>query len=98
MFILYQQVSDTEGLVQTIHNFPDQLPPEIKARGFEVSFIPEVVPQVGKDAALYCNISTHELYYKYVDRPLNSDERIAQLESDLQQRDDVLNFILMTLP
>jgi len=39
--------------------------------------------KVGKDAVLYLNPATGELFWDYVDRPLTDAERETQLETDM---------------
>ncbi|MBH0171009.1 hypothetical protein [Fictibacillus sp. 18YEL24] len=52
----------------------------------------------GKLSILKINPSTNELYYEYIDRPLTSEERIKQLESELvlAREDSVSNMLAIT--
>lgn len=44
----------------------------------------------GKDAVLYLNPSTGELFWDYVGRPLTDEERLSQLETALLQEAGVI--------
>ncbi|MED1784226.1 hypothetical protein P4V43_20605 [Brevibacillus fortis] len=71
-FIHYNPLDPTEGLGKTQE--------ELLQTGFLIEGLPEAERKTGKDAKLYFNPQTKEMWYEYVDVPAPMEERITQVE------------------
>jgi hypothetical protein len=89
---------DSNNKVYLVHNDPGILSAEEKIGGIEVDSIPEPEYISRKAEVLYINPDTKDMYYEYVDIPLNDAEKIQQLESELaiSKEDNVSNMLAIT--
>ena len=69
--------------VVTTHYAPELLTPEKIAAGYLVDNVPESEAIFGKEATLYFNPQTQELWYEYTDIPLTDAEELVQQVNDL---------------
>ncbi|GIO06203.1 hypothetical protein J31TS6_22310 [Brevibacillus reuszeri] len=75
-FIHYNPLDPNEGLGKTAD--------ELSLTGVLIEALPQLEKHDGKDAKLYFNPQTKELWYEYVDSPLPENDRIAQLEQNMK--------------
>lgn len=59
---------------------------ELVKEGILVEFIPEPIQQEGKEAILYVNITTKELYYQYVDLPKSEEPQEPGYQKTLSEQ------------
>ncbi|MDQ7096375.1 hypothetical protein REC12_22530 [Desulfosporosinus sp. PR] len=90
VFIKFQKISDTDGIV-TYQNFvPDDpfhgVSQDQRSTGIMVDSVPEPTPQTNKGQELHINPQTLVLTWVYPDITIDqmtADQKIAQLQSDL---------------
>lgn len=93
--IFYKKESETKAFVtSTIYNTKGFDPQEL-AEGLEVEVIPEPEAQPGKLHNLYVNPKTKELWYEYTDRPLTTEEELAQVKAQLKITQDAIDALLL---
>lgn len=68
--------------VVAVHYESSDLPQEVIDKGIIVDAIPEPEVIAGKAPVMCYNETSKTVYYKYVDRALTPEERIAQLEAE----------------
>jgi hypothetical protein len=78
MYICYKNI-DTEKALPT--KFTDDVKNILDTETYiEVANIPNAEIITGKSAQLFLNLSTNELYYEYVDRPLTIEEKLEKIQ------------------
>lgn len=78
-FILYEDGNESKARVTLIHNRPEMLPEDMLAQGIEVEeLITPDETQAGKDATLFINPQSKELWYEYSERQLSPEEQLQQ--------------------
>lgn len=94
--LYYTKETETRGKCYGVHNKPELLTKEQKAKGIEVNEVP-VRPQTNKDevAIRYVNPKTGKIWHEKQSRPLNEEEkdkeRIEKVEADIKQIKNHLN-------
>ncbi|MCM3143029.1 hypothetical protein [Brevibacillus sp. MER 51] len=77
-FIHYNPLDPTEGLGKTQE--------ELLRTGLLIEGLPAVERKAGKDAKLYFNPQTKELWYEYVDDvPSPLEDRLKKVENDISE-------------
>lgn len=82
-YLTYTQITEAKGRVALVYETPD-IVTEHNIPFVEVEAIPSYTPAFGKDAILYVNPQTSELWYEYEDRPLTQDEVIQQQSQEIE--------------
>lgn len=89
-----QTITSTKSEVFQVHNMPfdpvegmGKTQAELETIGILVDSLPnpDYAGNPGKSAKLYVDLTTKTTWYEYVDRPLNDQERIQQVESQNAQ-------------
>lgn len=85
-----EKITETKYSVGFIHYMPfdskhgfGKTQAELEQEGILVASIPEPQQIKGKQAILYCNPSTKELWYEYEDIPITEETKIAELEKQV---------------
>lgn len=66
-----------------------------KTQGVAVEELPEQNTPEGKMAVLKVKKSTEEVWWEYVDKPINAQNEIAELKLSQQEQDDLLTDIIL---
>jgi uncharacterized protein YaiL (DUF2058 family) len=66
-----------------------------KTKGVAVEELPKPKTPEGKQAILKVNKSTSEIWYEYIDAPIDEATEIEQLKASQQEQDDLLMDILL---
>ncbi|MDO0943961.1 hypothetical protein QZ287_23460 [Brevibacillus laterosporus] len=92
IYIEFVKESDVKSFVNLIHYNPfdskeglGKTEKQLRLTGALIESLPAREMQSGKDAMLYYNPQTSEVWYEYVDVSLPAEERIAQLEVELAE-------------
>lgn len=83
MFICGERLAEDRLQVSTRHYMPELLTQDKLDTGYLVENIPEPSIIIGKEATLYFNPQTQELWYEYIDRPLTDAEELVKQVNDL---------------
>jgi len=81
--VFYEEETSTRAKVTLIHHQPDLLDEERRAEGIEVESIPKKESRKGKTGVLYINPENKELWYEYIDRPLNTEEITEEYQNEI---------------
>ncbi|MDX5982276.1 hypothetical protein SIL77_13510 [Exiguobacterium profundum] len=80
----YDLVSESKARITSIHYKPELLSEEEVSNGILVDFLPSAVEN-GKNAVLYYDLSTKELFYEYEEKQaLPEQEELAKLKAENQ--------------
>jgi len=76
---------DNENRITLIHNAPEKLSEKAKEQGLEVNSndIPDTEQRHGQKAVRYIDPDTGDMWVEYRDRPLNEEEKIQEVEENL---------------
>lgn len=84
IFLQYDKNINGETPIMLIHYKPELLPNDILDTGTLVNEIPNEPIEDRKNASLFINTETQEVYYKLTDRPLTKEELLEDQIKDLQ--------------
>lgn len=93
-YLFYEKETEEVAKVVLIYNV------EPKNRSMydgyiEVKSIPEEEVVQGKQALLYCNPKTEEIWYEYIDAPKDVREEFEELKNRTQATEDALLALMM---
>ena len=90
--LFHELVSAGKDKVTVIHYKPDQLSAEQKKAIIliENEALPKAENLTGKNAVLYVNPQTKELWYEYEDRPLTQEELLVEISQKLTTLTDAI--------
>lgn len=89
MKILSIPISETEAKVCYV------CPDSTQIAILDIELLPEPEEELGKYTELYINPTTNELYYKYIDKPLNEDSQILASRLEETERNNALMLLAM---
>jgi len=73
-------IFESQGNLASVVFDETTLSQENKAQGIPVEKLPNIVTKPGKIPVLKCSKETNEVWYDYIDEPVNEDDRLTALE------------------
>ncbi|HYF75456.1 MAG TPA: hypothetical protein VD757_02610 [Candidatus Nitrosocosmicus sp.] len=84
MIVFYTRETETKAIVNVI-NYELKEIPEGVTDAVKVNSVPTPEDVVGKRPVPYVDLTTSQVYFEYVDRPLKPEEEIQQLKAENEQ-------------
>lgn len=82
MIYLFENPDSTASIIYDETTLTDDL----KSKGIAIERLPDVVEQSGKIRVLKCKKATSEVWYEYVDKPIDPiEERVTTVEDAIAE-------------
>lgn len=91
MYLFTEKITDSNHMVIVIGYDEGVLDDEALSKAIIVESVPTAERKFGKNSILHVNPVTKELWYTYEDRPLTTEEELAQLRTKNESLEQRLN-------
>ncbi len=82
-WLFYEKETNTRAKVVLIYHVEPTEELLNNGNYIRVENVPEPIQVKGKSALPYCNPKTKEVWYEYVDKTITEDDKIAELEKQV---------------